>query len=262
MKKNYIQSGNSLKLLQKLSDETIDIIITSPPYNAGHNYDIYNDNLEKQEYIAFLTKIFKQCYRVLKKDGRICINIPFAIKNMKSKQVYFVSSWVTSICEKIGFKSFEYIAWHKGKALNHFQGNNTAWGSWKSPSCPNFRPLGEVILVFYKEEKSHKGEIQNIDISSEEFKNWTKNMWYFDETNSTVMCVANNARKNEHPAPFPSELVARLLKLYSYKGDLVLDPFNGIGTTTHTAYQMERHYIGFDISSNYCDIARNKINNE
>lgn len=262
IKYDYIACGDSYELLKKVKSNTVDMIVTSPPYNAGHHYENYDDNLESKEYEMFLKRILKQSYRVLKDDGRLCINIPFAIKNMITKNVYFIAAQVSGICDKIGYKSFEFISWHKGSSINHFQGNNTAWGSWKSPSCPNFRPMGEAVLVFYKKEKSHKGNKEDIDITADEFKNWTKNMWYFNESNSSVLFASNNAKKSIHPAPFPEELVERLIKLYSYKNDVVLDPFNGIGTTCYIAKKLGRHYIGFDLSKVYCDIAKERLEND
>lgn len=259
-----ILNGDSLQILkQYIADNFIDIIITSPPYNVAHEYDSYNDDLSFQVYLDSMKSIFKECYRVLKIGGRICINVPFAVKNKTNKEVKFLSIYITQILNEIGFKEFELITWHKGIDIDHFQGNNTAWGSWKSPSCPSFRPLGESVLVFYKQERTHKGESKDIDISSEEFKEWTKNIWYFHEKNNeyfkNVLCVSNNAKKDIHPAPYPDELIYRLLKIYSYENDIVLDPFNGIGTTTAMANMLNRQFIGIDLSSKYCEIALKRI---
>ena len=263
MKLNTIIEGDSLFVLKEIPSNYIDIIITSPPYNAAHNYDNYNDNKDFNDYIENMKDIFTECYRVLKKGGRICVNVPFAIKNKKTKDVSFISHHIASVLNNIGFRDFEWITWHKGKNMNHFQGNNTAWGSWKSPSCPSFRPLGEAIMVFYKEEKQHKGNKDKIDITGEEFKEWTKNTWYFHEDNNNVyenlMCVSNDAKKKDHPAPYPNELVERLLKMYSYEDDIVLDPFNGIGTTTYVAEKMNRKYIGIELSKKYCDLAMERL---
>ncbi len=220
MNKNLqeILNGDSLHILKShIEDNLIDIIITSPPYNVAHKYENYNDDLDFESYLNLMHDIFKECYRVLKKDGRICVNVPFAVKNRDSKKVRFLSVYITQILNKIGFKEFELITWHKGKDINHFQGNNTAWGSWKSPSCPSFRPLGEAILVFYKENKTHKASGELVDITSQEFKEWTKNIWYFDQDNNqgfeNVLCVSNNAKKDLHPAPYPEELIERLLNM-------------------------------------------------
>ena len=210
-----------------------------------------------------MKEIFSETYRVFNSGGRICVNVPFAIKNKESKHVVFLAHNIANILDEIGFINFELITWHKGKNLNHFQGNNTAWGSWKSPSCPSFRPLGESVLVFYKENRQHKGDKKKIDITSDEFKEWTKNIWYFNESTENnfenVICIPNDSKKKDHPAPYPLGLVERLLKLYSYKDDIVLDPFNGIGTTTETASTLNRKYIGIDLSKKYCDIAYSRI---
>ncbi|WP_282432214.1 site-specific DNA-methyltransferase [Campylobacter troglodytis] len=139
-----------------IPNESVDIIITSPPYNVAHKYENYNDDLDFNDYLNSMKEIFSQCYRVLKSGGRICVNVPFAVKNKESKEVKFLSIYMMQILNSIGFKEFELISWHKGKDIRHFQGNNTAWGSWKSPSCPSFRPLGEAVLVFYKDERVHK----------------------------------------------------------------------------------------------------------
>ncbi len=263
MKLNTIIEGDSLTVIKEMPSNFIDIIITSPPYNAAHNYDNYDDNKEFNDYINNMKEIFTECYRVLKKGGRICVNVPFAIKNKETKDVTFISHHIASILNKIGFKDFEWITWHKGKNMNHFQGNNTAWGSWKSPSCPSFRPLGEAVMVFYKESKRHIGAKEKIDITGEEFKEWTKNTWYFNEDTNNIyedlMCIPNDAKKSSHPAPYPIELVERLLKLYSYEEEIVLDPFNGIGTTAVAAEKINRKFIGIDLSKQYCDIAASRL---
>lgn len=246
---NNIYTGNAVEILKKIPDNTIHLVLTSPPYNAGHNYDGYNDTLEWSEYKKFMRDVINEIYRILVKGGRLAINVPFAVKNKNTKEVKFLATIIADICEEIGFKEFEFIVWHKGKDQNHFQGNNTAWGSWRSPSNPVFRPLGEVIMVFSKEQSKLIGDKENSDITAEEFKEWTKNIWY----------IVNNQDKDEHPCPFPEELAKRIIKLYSYKGNIVLDPFNGIGTTTTVAYKLGRNYIGIDLSEKYCEIARNKI---
>ena len=261
-----ILNGECLQILKNyIADNFVDIIITSPPYNVAHVYENYNDDLDFQTYLNSMKMIFKECYRVLKVGGRICVNIPFAVKNRESKEVRFLSVYLTQILNEIGFSEFEFITWHKGKDIKHFQGNNTAWGSWKSPSCPSFRPLGEAVLVFYKQERVHKGDSHNIDISSTEFKEWTKNVWYFDKEKEqgfeNVLCASNNAKKDLHPAPYPEELIERLLKIYSYELDIVLDPFNGTGTTSCVANDLNRQFIGIELSKKYCEIAMSRLSN-
>ena len=152
-----ILNGDSYYILKNyIPSNFADIIISSPPYNVAHQYENYDDDLDFKEYLHSMKQIFKECYRVLKSGGRIALNVPFAVKNKESKEVRFLSVYITQLLNGIGFKEFELICWHKGKDIKHFQGNNTAWGSWKSPSCPSFRPLGEAVLVFYKEQRVHK----------------------------------------------------------------------------------------------------------
>lgn len=266
MELSYIIEGNSLDVLKQLEDESIDIVITSPPYNAAHEYDEYNDNLDKSIYIETMKDIFTEVYRVLKKDGRICLNVPFAIKNRDTKEVSFLSHMYAGLLNDLGFNDFEWITWHKGKNKNHFQGNNTAWGSWKSPSCPSFRPMGEAVMVFFKEERRMVRDKEDIDITGDEFKEWTKNLWYFDEEEEliyeNIIMEPNTANKKEHPAPYPVALVERLLKLYSYEGAVVLDPFNGTGTTSVASQKLNRRFIGIDLSKKYCDLAMSRLKSE
>lgn len=266
MKKNYIIEGDSLEVLKQFPKSIVDIVITSPPYNVAHDYDNYDDNMDEKEYMELMTNVFREIYRVLTDDGRVCINVPFAIKNRETKKVSFLASKFAEIMNEIGFKDFEWITWHKGRNINHFQGNNTAWGSWKSPSSPSFRPMGEAVMVFYKKEKRMVRSKDTIDISGDEFKNWTKNVWYFDEDDEViyegVMTIPNNASKKNHPAPFPVELIERLLKLYSYEGSLVLDPFNGIGTTSVACQQNGRRFIGIDQSKLYTDLSKKRLNED
>ena len=265
IKSNLIIEWDSLCVLKKLPSNVIWIIITSPPYNAWHDYDNYNDNREMVDYLSNMKEIFLECFRVLEDWWRICVNVPFAIKNRKTKEVNFISHHIANLLNDIWFKDFERITWHKGSSLEHFQGNNTAWWSRKSPSCPSFRPMGEAVMVFYKNNRQHVWNKDKIDITSEEFKWWTKNSWYFDEKSNKyydwVMCIPNTAKKWEHPAPYPVELVERLLKLYSYTDDIVLDPFNWIWTTTLASQNLWRNYIWIDLSKKYCDIAASKLKN-
>ncbi|SET37557.1 site-specific DNA-methyltransferase (adenine-specific) [Natronincola peptidivorans] len=254
---NKLYNGDALEVLRTLPSASLQFAVTSPPYNAAHNYDGYDDNLEWEKYKDFLRDVITEIHRILVKGGRFAINVPFAVKNKKTKKVRFLATMIAGLCEELAFIEFEFITWHKGKDINHFQGNNTAWGSWKSPSNPVFRPLGEVVMVFSKEQTKLEGDKEKIDIEAEEFKNWTKNLWYINEEHGyeNLMCIANNQNKKEHPCPYPEELVRRLLKLYTYKDNIILDPFNGIGTTTKVAKEMDRRFIGIEQSLEYCHIA-------
>lgn len=275
---NDVYVGDALDKLDKIRNNTVHLVVTSPPYNAGYNYDDYNDSLDWETYTGYLRKVITKIYDILVKGGRLAINVPFAIKHRDTKEVRFLATTIAGICNDISeegkeFIEFEFITWHKGKNKKHFQGNNTAWGSWKQPSHPVFRGLGEVVMVFSKEQPRLPGNKEKADITAEEFKEWTKNLWYLDEEEQTenlwyvegdlayknLWCVPNNQSKKNHPCPYPKELVRRLIKLYTYGDNLVLDPFNGVGTTTEVAQELGRRFIGIDQSERYCNIALDKL---
>jgi len=235
--------GDSEEVLKDFPEQCIDLIVTSPPYNWGREYDVLDDNIKWQEYFDKLFRVFDQCIRVLKSGGRIAVNIaPYPSSNMPSHHVvsnYFLQRGLIWKAE---------IIWEKF----HYNCKYTAWGSWKSPSNPHFKASWEFVEIFCKDTCYHSGDASNIDITSDEFKNWVYCRW-------EIMPETNMMKKYGHPAMFPEELVRRLIKILSYKNDIVLDPFNGAGTTTYVAKKLGRHYIGIDISSNYCEIARRRL---
>lgn len=252
--KNKIIVWDAIKALDMVNDNSIELCFTSPPYNAWHDYDWYDDNLSEEEYNDFLEIVFKKVYKKLVKWGRLAINVPFAVKNRKTKETIFVSNMVTNIAHKIWFLDFEIITRHKGVNINHFQWNNTARWSWKSPSNPVCRPMAEAIFIFSKWQTRLPWDKEEIDITSDEFKNRTKNsryveddLWYYN-----LLCIPNKKKKKEHPATFPKELAERIIKMYSYKWNTILDPFNWMGNTTIAAKELWRNYIWIDQSQLYC----------
>jgi len=124
---------DALDLLKTLGSNTISLVITSPPYNVAHDYDDYSDNLDEEDYLEFIRNIAKEIFRVCRVGGRVCINVPFAVKNRQTKRVSFLATKIADMFNGVGFLDFEMITWHKGRNIKHFQGNNTAWGSWRSP---------------------------------------------------------------------------------------------------------------------------------
>lgn len=246
--------GDALEVLDMIEDNSVHLCFTSPPYNAGHRYDWYDDNLSEEDYDDFLYQVFEKIHKKLVHGWRLAVNIPFAIKNMETKRTMFVSTTITNIAHKLWFLNFEIITWHKWVDINHFQWNNTAWWSRKSPSNPVCRPMSEAIFIFSKWQTRLEGNKEDIDITSEEFKNWTKNSRYFWEWYAfeNLLCMSNLKKKKDHPATFPTELAERIIKLYSYKWNTILDPFNGLWNTTIAAKNLERHFIGIDQSLEYC----------
>ena len=240
--KNIIVTGDSLQILQKLPDNCIDIVVTSPPYNFGLEYNKHDDTNKWHEYYDMLFGIFDECIRVVKYGGRIIINVQPLFSD------YIPSHHIIS-----NFFFTNGLIW-KGEILwekNNYNCKYTAWGSWKSPSSPYLKYTWEFLEVFCKGELKKTGNAQNIDINEEEFKSWVNAKW--------SIAPERDMKKYHHPAMFPTKLVERILKLFSFQNDVILDPFNGAGTTTMVAYQLQRNYFGIDISEEYCNTARQRI---
>jgi DNA modification methylase len=242
---NRIICGDSEIILKDLPDHSIDIIITSPPYNFGLEYknDLSKDAINWHDYFNKLNKIWRECFRVLKPTGRLCINIQPLFSDYMPTHHYISRQLLD-----LGLLWKAEILWEK----HNYNCKYTAWGSWKSPSMPYLKYTWEFIEVFCKESHKKEGPVEKIDISGEEFKKWIYAKWN--------IAPQSNMKKYNHPAMFPEEVVSRLLKLYSYQDDIVLDPFNGAGTTTLVAYKLNRKYIGIDISDEYCKTAEKRLN--
>lgn len=238
---NQIICSDALTALRTMEDNSVDLVLTSPPYNFDMNYDEHNDKSESSDYLSTLIKIFNECIRVLKSGGRLIINI-----QPNYKEYYPTHHAITSAMIDSGLIWRGEILWLKNNLKKL-----TAWGSWKSPSCPYLSYPFEFIEVFSKETLKHPGDKENIDITKEEFIEYVNGHW--------SIAPETRMKKFDHPAMFPEELVKRCIKLFSYKNDLVLDPFNGAGTTTFVANLLERRYIGIDISETYCEVARERI---
>ncbi|MEM4066935.1 MAG: site-specific DNA-methyltransferase [Candidatus Micrarchaeaceae archaeon] len=240
---NTIICGDSQDVLTIIPDNYIDLIVTSPPYNFGKEYDKHNDNTNWDDYFTKLFAIFTECIRVLKHGGRIIVNIqPAFLQHMPTHHI------ITDFFRSNGLIWRGEIIWEK----NNYNCKITAWGSWKSPSSPYLKYTWEFLEVFSKGTIKKKGNRKDIDITADEFKNWTTAKW--------VIAPEKNMSKYDHPAVFPEELVKRCIKLFSFKNDFVLDPFNGSGTTTYVAKLLHRRYLGIDISKKYCQIALKRLN--
>lgn len=235
---NRIYCKSSEKM-DELPDNSVHLMITSPPYNASKEYD---NDLNLAEYIGFLDNVWQETYRVLAPGGRACINIA----NLGRKPYIPLHSYIIEGMQKTGFLMRGEIIWNKASS----SGPSTAWGSWLSASNPVLRDVHEYILVFSKNIYFRNKEGRESTIKKEEFLEWTKSMWTFP---------AVSARHIGHPAPFPEELPHRLIQLYTFKDDVVLDPFAGSGSTCLSAVKDERKYIGYDISSDYVKLAEKRL---
>jgi DNA modification methylase len=232
---NRIICADSEEVLKKLPDNCVDLVFTSPPYNFGLGYDTGEDGLHWEHYFKKLFAVFDECIRVLKYGGRIIVNVqPLFSDYIPSHQIianHFME-------KKLIWKG--EILWEK----NNYNCKYTAWGSWKSPSSPYLKYTWEFLEIFAKGDLVKKGSDDTIDITSDEFKKWVVARW--------SIAPERNMKKYDHPAMFPEELVERALKLFSFQNDVILDPFNGVGTTTVVAKRTKRRYIGIDVSEEYC----------
>lgn len=242
---NQIVAANSLDVLKQLPDNCVDLVFTSPPYNFGMGYDTHEDKTDWPTYFNMLWEIFDECIRVTKYGGRIIVNTqPLFSEYIPSHHVIsqgFIDRGLIWKAE---------ILWEK----NNRNCAYTAWGSWKSPSSPYFKYTWEFLEVFCKGTLIHKGNSKLADITGNEFKIWVDAKW--------SIAGERNMKNYGHPAMFPVELAYRTLKLFSFQNDVILDPFNGAGTTTFVADKTGRRYLGIDLSEEYCATAKNRIANE
>jgi site-specific DNA-methyltransferase (adenine-specific) len=235
---------NSCQKMTELPDNCLHLMITSPPYNVSKEYD---EDLSLQEYLGLLRAAFSETFRVLINGGRACVNVA----NLGRKPYIPLSDYISKMMLEIGFNMRGEIIWNKASSASP----STAWGSWQSAANPILRDVHEYILVFskglYKRERTHEEKNMKKDtIAKEQFMEWTKSVWTMN---------AESAKRIGHPAPFPEELPYRLIQLYSFTNDIILDPFIGSGTTAISAIKSQRNYIGYDINEEYINLANRRI---
>jgi len=237
-------NGNSVNV-NMLPNDSVDLIVTSPPYNVGMDYKNSEDNIPYKNYMMFNYHWLVNCYVWAKKGGRLCVNV--ALDTNKDGKVP-LSADITRVAMQTGWKYHTTIIWNEGNISKR-----TAWGSWLSASAPHVIAPVETILVFYKDEW-RRGNVGESTIERDEFMEWTNGLWTFPGE--------RKRKRMGHVAPFPRELPKRCIKLFSFEGDTVFDPFVGSGTTMIEAINNKRIAIGSDISGEYCDIARNRLYEE
>ena len=229
----------SAENMKELPNNSIHLMITSPPYNVSK---VYDDDLTLKEYLQLLENSFRETYRVLVNGGRAWINVA----NLGRKPYIPLSDYISKIMLDIGFNMRGEIIWNKAASASP----STAWGSWQSAANPTLRDIHEYILVFSKGDYKRDKGVKESTISKEQFMEYTKSIWTMN---------AESARRIGHPAPFPEELPFRLIQLYSFKGDIILDPFMGSGTTAVTSFKTERNFVGYDVSQEYITLSENRF---
>jgi len=226
--------------MAEIPDQSVHLMVTSPPYNVGKEYD---RDITLEEYLDFLNRVWREVYRVLVPGGRACVNIA----NLGRKPYIPLHSYIIRGMTEAGFLMRGEIIWNKGNNVSQ----STAWGSWLSPANPTLRDVHEYILVFSKGTFARKNPTKRrITISRDEFLEFTKSVWTFP---------AVSARSVGHPAPFPIHLPNRFIQLYTYENEVVLDPFMGSGQTAIAALKTKRHYLGYEIYIKYLRLAEKRI---
>jgi DNA modification methylase len=224
----------------ELPDDSVHLMVTSPPYNVGKEYD---KDLTLPEYLEFLTRVWAEVYRVLVPGGRACVNVA----NLGRRPYIPLNAWIADSMLGLGFLMRGEVIWNKAASASP----STAWGSWKSAANPTLRDVHEYILIFSKGTFKRQNLLhRNSTISRDEFLEFTKSIWTFP---------AESASKVSHPAPFPVELPYRLAQLYSFEDEVILDPFMGSGQTALAALKAGRHYIGYEIYPEYVSLAQSRI---
>ena len=238
--RDRIVEGDAREVLERLPAEVIELAITSPPYNVRIPYRGYTDDLPPEEYLSWLKGVWTALYRVLVPGGRFVLNVaPTSIKNFRP-----IHHDLSRDLRELGYIMRTEIIWYK-----QTMGRRTAWGSWRSPSNPHIVPSWEYVLVFSKGQWRLPGDPHAVDITAREFERYSDGFWP----------IPPERRRNGHPAPFPEELIERIVKFYSYRGNLVLDMFGGTGTVAAVARRLGRHYLHIDASHEYCRLAAERV---
>lgn len=226
--------------MSELPDRSVHLMVTSPPYNVGKDYD---DDLTHEQYMQLIGNVMSETFRVLVDGGRALVNVA----NLGRKPYIPLHAYIIEQAALAGFHMRGEVIWNKSAGA----GTSTAWGSWMSPSNPTLRDTHEYILVFQKPPFGRKPiDGREATISRDDFLEFTKSVWEF---------APQSAKQVGHPAPFPEELPRRAIELYTFSNEVVLDPFMGTGSTALAAIKSGRHFVGYDVSSEYVELAEQRL---
>lgn len=237
--------GDALDTLRALPAESVHLAITSPPYNLDKPYANHDDDLDYEDYLDWMGEVWAATKRVLVPGGRLCINIGENKRQNITEPTY--SAFIRQLVE-LDMLYRGTVIWNKHSAAKH-----CAWGSWKSCSNPHIVPRHEYIIVFSRDQFKLDGDADTSDLTADEFMTATRSVWEFGPESRTRI---------GHPAPFPMELPRRLIKFYSYPGNIVLDMFAGSGTVGLAASELGRRYLLIDNSAEYCRLAQQRFESE
>ncbi len=249
--------GDCLSSFREVNNESVHLVLTSPPYNCGKAYGSFLDKLSWDAYWDFTKAWLRESFRVLKPRCRLAVNLPWWMLKKPRRDVPFAFK---QAAYEIGFLFLDKVIWIKGDATNihtsgGFSGGGSGWGTYMSPSGPSIRCASEPILIFAKGKRGRGvisgegfGKCVKGDMTKEEWMEWTKDVWF-----------VRGASSKHHPAVFPQEIPKRLIKLYTYQKEFVLDPFMGIGTTGTVCHATSRHFIGMEQDPTFFQIANDQL---
>lgn len=260
---NTIVNGDCIKVMSEMPEKSVDLIVTSPPYGVGIEYDTFEDDLEFDQYKTFSNNWLREAYRVLKDDGRIALNIPYEINRQSKGGRVFMVAEVWNIMKSIGFGFFGVVDLEEESP---HRSKTTAWGSWMSPSSPYIYNPKECVILAYKKQhiKKVKGEPQWSAVMVEQEDGKEKKTYTEEQKREFIDLVYGQWKyfadtKQMTKATFSMDIPTKAIKILSYKNDLILDPFAGSGTSMVAAELLDRRWIGIELSPNYCEVARKRI---
>jgi len=262
-----IINGDCIEVMGKLPENSIDLIVTSPPYNVGIDYDTHYDEMNMEDYWEWTKQWLTESFKVLKDDGRIAVNIPYEV-NVQDRggRVLFMSEF-WAVMKKVGFKFYGLVDLDENSP---HRSKTTAWGSWMSPSSPYIYNPKECVILAYKKDRIKKikgepqweGEMTDIEQEDGSIK---KKMVYQEEDKKEFMSLVYGQweyfadTKQQTKATFSMDIPMKALKILTYKNDIILDPFTGSGTSLVAAEIGGRRWIGIELSENYCKVAQERV---
>lgn len=260
-------NGNCIEVMKEMHEGSIDLIVTSPPYGVGIDYDTHDDDIEFEDYKVFSRDWLSESFRVLKDDGRIAVNIPYEINRQKKGGRIFMVAEVWKIMQEIGFGFFGVVDLEENSP---HRSKTTAWGSWMSPSSPYIYNPKECIILAYKKNhiKKVKGEPEWVGVETmvenEEGVSKKKMVYTEDQKKEFMELVFGQWNyfadtKSLTKATFSMDIPTKAIKILTYKNNIVLDPFCGSGTSIVAAEILDRNWIGIELSENYCEVARKRV---